>query len=313
MITRNRYPIQLVFQIVMCVLLITCPLQKTSLYAQQRVVLENGITFGKGGDIDLKLDLARPAEGKGPFPALVFIHSGGWNAGNRAEYDYPIQQVAEKGYVAVTVDYRLTRDEIENGKTKYPFPAQINDVKCAVRWLRASAVKYRIDPDHLGAFGFSAGGHLALMLGLTEPSDGLEGEGGNIGYSSRVQAVVNSAGPTDLISYPPENPDFYFVMHLLGGTLKELPELYKRASPLTYVKKDSPPILTIHGDRDPEVPLEQAKRLDAKMKEVGASHTLIIKKGAGHGSFHNDKAVWDFFDRNLKGSWWNRILSWFPR
>ena len=312
MFTRNSHLYKIVFQIVIGIFLITCPFLQTLLYGQQQVVLETDITYGKGGDVDLKLNLARPAEGKGPFPALVFIHSGGWNTGNRAEFDYPIRQAAMNGYVAVTLDYRLT-NEMENGKTKYPFPAQVNDVKCAVRWLRANAVKYRIDSDHLGAFGFSAGGHLALMLGLTEPSDGLEGEGGNIGYSSRVQAVVNSAGPTDLISYPPETPDLYYVLHLLGGTFKEIPELYKRASPLTYVRKDSPPILTIHGEMDSEVPLEQARLLDAKMKKIGASHTLIIKKGAGHGSFHNDKAVWDFFDRNLKGSWWNIILRWFQR
>jgi acetyl esterase/lipase len=311
MITRNRGSLQIVFQFVIGVLLFTCPFLQTPIHAQGRVVLENQIAYGKGGDVDLKLDLARPAEGKGPFPALVFIHSGGWYEGSKAEFDYPIQQAAEKGYVAVTLDYRLTNDDMENGKTKYPFPAQVYDVKCAVRWLRANAVKYKIDPDHIGALGFSAGGHLALMLGLTEPSDGLEGEGGNMGYASRVQAVVNFAGPTELSKFPPSGS--YILKRLLGGTPKEVPEQYKRASPLTYVRRNSPPILTIHGDMDSEVPLEQAEQLDAKMKEAGASHTLIIKKGAGHGSFHNDKAVWDFLDRNLKGSWRNRILRWFRR
>jgi acetyl esterase/lipase len=264
---------------------------------QDRVVIEDDISYGKGGDVDLKLDLARPAEGKGPFPGLIFIHSGGWMMGTKDEYYFTIRKAADRGYVAVTVYYRLT----EIAKTKsHLFPAQLNDVKCAVRWMRANAAKYRIDADHIGAFGFSAGGHLALMLGLTRPSDGLEGEGGNAGYSSIVQAVVNSAGATDLLRASQENFSFYYVKNLLGGTPENMPEEYRKASPLTYVRKDSPPILTIQGDRDADVPLEQAEYLDAKMKEVGASHTLIVKQGAGHESFHDDDAVWAFFDRNLK-------------
>jgi acetyl esterase/lipase len=296
----NRRSFQVDFQIVIAVLWIACPVLPRTLLAQGQVVVEREITYGQGGDIDLKLDLARPAEGKGPFPALVFIHSGGWIEGSKLEFHSAIVEAAEKGYVAVTVDYRLT-GETENGKTKYPFPAQVYDVKCAVRWLRANAEKYKIDPDHIGALGWSAGGHLALMLGLTEPSDGLEGEGGNMGYSSRIQAVVSLAGPTELSNIAPWNQaDATFLRHLLGGTPMQVPELYKRASPLTYVRKQSPPILTINGDKDEDVPLEQAEQLDAKMKEVGASHTLIVKKGARHENFYDENAVWDFFDRNLR-------------
>ena len=225
--------------------------------------------------------------------------------GSRQEFDYVVQQAAVKGYVAITVDYRLT-DDTENEKTKSPFPSQIYDVKCAVRWLRANAKKYNVDPDHIGGFGFSAGAHLALLLALTKPSDGLEGNVGNAGFSSAVQAVVSCGAPTSLGDFPQGSA----LKRLLGGTLQEVPEQYKRASPLSYVRKDSPPILILHGDMDDEVPLEQAKLLDAKMKEVGASHTLMIEKGAGHESFHAEKAVWDFFGSNLKGSWWTRLLRW---
>jgi acetyl esterase/lipase len=274
-------------------------LLQAPLHAQERAVIEKDIIYGKGGDVDLKLDLARPSEGKGPFPALVFIHPGGWSTGDKRDYRLALEQVPDKGYVIVSVDYRLTSVR-ENRKTKYPFPAQLNDVKCAVRWLRANAAKYNIDPDHIGALGWSAGAHLALMLGLTEPSDGLEGEGGNMAYSSRIQAVVDIDGPTDLTNGPLNDQVVWWLKRLLGGAPTEVPELYRRASPVTYVRKDSPPILTIDGEKDEDVPPEHGERLDAKMKEAGASHTLIVKKGSGHADFWEDKAVWDFFDRYLK-------------
>lgn len=299
MIITNRWSIQLlIFKIVICILLITFPYLQSPLQAQQKFVLENNITYGKGGDVDLKLDLARPAEGKGPFPALVFIHGGGWSSGSRMQYFSAIEQAANRGYVAVTIEHRLT-SETENGKAKYLFPAQIYDVKCAVRWLRANAKRYKIDSDHIGALGWSSGGHLALLLGLTEPSDELEGSSGNLGYSSGVQAVVSFAGFFPDLSSAPSVAAFY-IERLLGGTPIEIPKQYKMASPITYVRKNSPPVLSINGDHDGYIPLEQAERLDAKMKEVGAPHTLIVKKNMGHVDFSDDIEVWDFFDRNLK-------------
>jgi acetyl esterase/lipase len=263
---------------------------------EAKVKREKNIVYGKGGDVELTLDLARPADGSGPFPAVVFIHGGSWIQGSKADYDFPLESAAARGYAAVTVDYRLTDESLPSGKARYPFPAQINDVKCAVRWLRANAAKYRIDQDHIGVLGFSAGGHLALLLGLTRPSDGLEGGGGFPDVSSSVQAVVNSSGPTEFGSFTQNDA----LARLLGGTWEEVPEAYAKASPVTYVRKDGPPVLTIHGDQDVVVPLVQARGLDARMKEAGASHALIVKEGAGHTSFHEDKAVWDFFERNLK-------------
>lgn len=267
------------------------------LNAQGNIVLQKAITYGKGGNADLKLDLARPAQGKGPFPALICLGGGGWAEMSRNDYYPEIIQAANKGFVAVTVDYRVTNIK-ENGKVKYPFPAQVYDAKSAVRWLRANAGKYGIDSDHIGAIGFSAGAHIALMLGLTEPSDGLEGESENMQYSSRVQAVVNQSGPTELVSM--YKTAFTYLFDLLGGTPEQFPELYKKASPLTYVRKDSPPVLTIHGENDLEVPLKQAELLDEKMKQAGAFHVLIIKKGLGHRSSPLDDTVWDFLDKFLR-------------
>ena len=204
--------------------------------------------------------------------------------------------------MAVTVDHRVISVK-ENDKTKYLFPAQVYDVKCAVRWLRANAKKYKIDPNRIGAVGWGSGGHLALMLGLTDSSHGLEGECGNSKFSSGVQAVVSLAGPTELISLYHEAAGFtpIILVEFLGGTPEEVPDQYKIASPLTYVSKDDPPVLTIQGDRDLFLPPKQAELLDAKMKEAGASHMLIIKKGVGQENFWDDNAVWDFLDKHLNG------------
>ncbi len=283
--------------------IISCAFFKTGLAEEKAYIWEPGITYGKGGDVELKLDLAHPASGKGPFPALIFMHGSGWGwyrGISRIQYMFAIIEAAERGYVAVSVDYRLTSVK-ENDKTKYLFPAQVYDMKCAVRWLRANAKKYKIDPNCIGAVGWSSGGHLALMLGLTDPSHGLEGECGNSKFSSRVQAVISLAGPTELISLYHEKSVPIVLVEFLGGTPEEVPDQYRIASPLTYVSKDDPPVLTIHGDRDTSVPPKQAELLDAKMKEAGASHILIFKKGIAHVNFWYDKALWDFFDKHLKG------------
>ena len=307
MIHNRRQIIWSVLQVFFILSIIGCQSLKAGPVEEKAYILEKGITFGKGADVELKLDLARPARGKGPFPALVFMFAGAWSIGSRTDFSTEIIEAAKRGYVAVTVDYRLTSVR-ENGKVKYPFPAQVHDVKCAVRWLRANAEKYRIDPNSIGAMGWSSGGHLALMLGLTDSSHGLEGECGNSKFSSRVQAVASLAGPTELISWYHEYGEAARGIGeaLLGGTPEEVPEQYKAASPLTYVSKDDPPVLTIQGDWDIEVPPQQAELLDAKMKEAGASHTLILKKDVGHfqyrlWNFLEDYPVWDFFDRHLKG------------
>lgn len=256
------------------------------------------IIYGKGGDVDLKLDLTQPAVGEGPFPALIFIHGGGFGyfSGNdKRQYLSAIKQAAKRGYVAVSVEHRFISVK-ENGKTKYPFPAQVYDVKCAVRWLRANAKEYNLDPNRIGAVGWSSGGDLSLMLGLTDPSDGLEGDCGNLEFSSRVQAVVSLAGSSDMSLYG----DKEILRDLLGGTPEEVPEKYEAASPLTYVSSDDPPVLLVHGDMDTFVPLQQAQMIDDKMTEVGEPHTLIIKKNAGHENLWYDNAVWDFLDVQLK-------------
>jgi len=260
---------------------------------------ELDVVFGKGGDTDLKLDLAMPADGAGPFPAVVCIHAGGWVGGKRQEMSQTIHALAGRGYVAVSPDYRLATAQAR-------FPAQVEDCKAAVRWLRANAVKYNIDPDHIGAVGFAAGGHLACMLGVTDKEDGLDGAGGNADVSSRVQAVVSFFGPTDLTAkdWGPGVSERNLVP-LLGGTLEEKPEAYRKASPLTYAGKNAAPLLLFHGAADKMVLVDQSRWMAKKTASAGGVAELVVVEGEGHG-FRSEKLLQclgkmvTFFDERLK-------------
>jgi acetyl esterase/lipase len=268
-------------------------------------VVEENLVYGKGGGKDLVLDLARPERASGAGPGLVFIHGGGWTGGSRQMYEKEIREAAKRGYVAVTISYRLT-DPDANGKPANPFPAQIEDAKCAVRWLRANAEKYHVDPNRIGVVGASAGGHLSLLVGVTDESQKLEGSGGNNGVSSRVQAVVNYFGPTDLghlfsTSQRASKP----LSNLIGGPPEKHAQAYALASPITHVTKDDPPTLTLHGDVDQVVTPDQASLFDAAMKRAGAPHTLMMLEGQGHGfkgaaAAKARAAMYAFFDEHLK-------------
>ena len=274
---------------------------------QADVTVEENITYGKGGDTELKLDIARP-DGDGPFPAIAFIHGGGWYQGNRQGYRGQIVEAAKRGYVAATISYRLMKfDEAKKETTTATpnFPAQIHDAKASIRWLRANADKYDVDPERIGVTGGSAGGHLSLLVGLTDASSDLEGDGGNPDQSSRVQAVVNVFGPTDMAACYETSSVAWIFRLFMGGTPDEIGETYKAASPITYASADDPPILTLHGDRDALVPIAQATTLNEKMKSSGARHTLMIFEGQGHGfggehAIKSATAMWSFFDQHLK-------------
>lgn len=270
------------------------------------IVVERNLTYGKAGDTDLQLDLARPKVGEGPFPAIVFIHGGAWAGGNRDVYRSTIEKAARKGYVAVTISYRLTQFDAETKVGRVPYPAQIQDCKCAVRWLRSVADTYHVDPDHIGVTGGSAGGHLSLLVGLADEQAGLEGDGGHADQSSRVQAVVNVCGPTELSQEYADVPVVRdFLQALCGGTPESASDAYKAASPITYVSKDDPPVLTLHGNQDEIVLVAQARLLDEVMQKQGARHELLILDGQGHGfkgegAKQADDATWSFFEKHLK-------------
>jgi acetyl esterase/lipase len=259
-----------------CLLTLPAPALLRADDKSQEVRIEKDLAYGKGGDKDLQLDLAMPKDGDGPFPVVVCIHGGGWRGGKRQDMTKTIEVLAGRGYVAVTPSYRLAPDA--------KFPSQIEDVKAAVRWLRANAKTYKIDPDRIGAIGFSAGAHLACLLGVTNRDDDLEGKGGNADQSSRVHCVVSFFGPTDLTrdDWTKEIEDNILVP-FLGGTIKDKPEQYKKASPVTYVKKDAPPFLFFHGDKDKIVGVEQSKILCEALKKAGGSAKVEVIEGEGHG------------------------------
>ena len=268
---------------------------------EKEYMLERDIVYGTGGDVELLVNIARPSSGKGPFPALIFLHH--YYSGDRTKFYLETIESAKRGYVAAAVDIRITKEKLDNGTTKYRFPAQIHDAKCAVRWLKANAGKYKIDKGRIGAIGFSAGAELALMLGLADPSGGLEGTCGNSRISTRIQAVVNIAGSTDLAKEHERGTYSHLNEALLGGAPEEVPALYKAASAINYVRPDIPPVLTICGSKD--AAFNDVKAFDDKMKAVGAPHTLIVIDSAGHKlsdllDFFQDNPAWDFFTKHLE-------------
>jgi acetyl esterase/lipase len=236
---------------------------------------EQDIVYTKAGASELKLDLARPAEGSGPFPAILVIHGGAWRGGNKADVRPILPQFAQRGYVAISPQYRLCPASA--------FPAQVHDVKAAVRWLKGNAQKYKVDPERIGAIGFSAGGHLALMLGLTSPADGLEGEVAAGAPDSRIKAVVNYFGPTDLAAR--DIPDICkpWIKDFLGGTPQDKPEAAAKASPITFVSSDDAPVLTFQGTKDPLVPFTQSIKLAEAMSAAGVPGRVELLVGAQHG------------------------------
>ncbi len=265
--------------------------------------IEHDVTYATIDGIDLMLSIAYPTDGEGPFPGLIMICGNGWGMSNyrRTFYAGRIQRAAADGYVAMTVDYRYTNLR-EAGRPRYPFPAQLHDVKCAVRWLRANAEKYHLDTERIGAMGWSSGGHLSLMLGLTSPEDGLEGSVGYPGFSSKVQAVVSSAGPIELKSLyeEAESASRQILLSFIGGPPSQYPAEYAAASPVNYVTPGDAPALIIHGSMDSSVVVRQALIIDAKMTEVGVEHTLIIREGGKHVDFSGELEAWNFLDAKLK-------------
>jgi acetyl esterase/lipase len=265
--------------------------------APMKVELEQDIVYTKAGDAELKLDLTRPGGGEGPFPAVVVIHGGAWRAGNKADVRGISAEFARRGYVAVGPQYRFC--------PKDTFPAQVHDVKAAVRWIKSNAKKYRVDPERVGAMGFSAGGHLALMLGLTSPSDGLEGDVQAGAPDSRVRAVVNYFGPSDLAAS--DIPDICkpWVRDFLGGTPTDKPAAAAQASPLTFVSKDDAPVLTFQGTKDALVPYNQAIKLADAMSAKGVAGRVELLVGADHGWTGPElertvDETFRFFNKNLK-------------
>lgn len=242
--------------------------------AKYTVEEKEEVQYGEGGGEKLYLTLARPTNASGKRPCIVYIHGGGWAAGHRKLHAPQARQAAERGYVSVTVSYRFA--------PKHPFPAQVEDCKCAIRWLRAHADELQLDQDRIGAVGFSAGAHLSMMLGTMDKDDGLEGTGGWPDQSSKVQAVVAFFGPTDLTrEYPPTSKEI--VRKFMGGTKDEKLAEYKRASPITYVTPGDAPMLLFQGTKDSLVPTEQATLMADALSSAKVPGRVELLIGADHG------------------------------
>jgi acetyl esterase/lipase len=239
------------------------------------IKFEPDLVFGKGGDVELTLDLARPEKLDKPAPCIVFIHGGGWRGGNRKVHDQHIVDFAKRGYVTATLQYRLVPSA--------RFPAQIEDVKCGIRYLRTNADKYQLDPKKIGAVGFSAGAHLVMMLGVMDEKDGLEGTGGHADQPSKVNAVVAFFGPTDLGASDIPAISGGMVNDFLNSTKEENPEIRKTASPITYVDKADAPLLIYQGTKDPLVPHTQAFLMADAMTKAGMPGRIELLIGGAHG------------------------------
>jgi acetyl esterase/lipase len=254
------------------------------------------------------LDLILPKVAKSDrLPVVVFVHGGGWRNGNKSSKLQIVAKFAATGeYAAASIGYRLSGEAT--------WPSQIHDCKAAIRWLRANADKHGLDADRIAVWGSSAGGHLVAMLGTSGDVAAMDGTlGPHTDVSSRVSCVVDYFGPTNLLLMnktaikgakmdhdAPDSPESL----LLGGPVQENTDKAKTANPITYVTKDDPPFLIVHGTVDPLVSFNQSELLHAALKKTGASTTLVTVEGAGHGKGFGrdvDATVQRFFEHHLLG------------
>ncbi len=251
------------------------------------LILDAGIVFAKVGAHPLRLNVVRPRGESGePRPVLIWIHGGGWREGRHTDglEWWCCPEMAAAGFVTVSIEYRLTEEA--------PYPAQIHDVKAAIRWVRANVARFGGDPDWIGLWGHSAGGHLAALAGLTGDRPEFEGSLGPAGLSSRVQAVLPASPPTDFcqpgLVWPAAATPY--VSHLFGGGGVDLFDLMRLASAVTHAHADAPPFLVVHGTADEIVPVSQGDRLVQALEAAGASVRYERIDGADHGLAVGERA-----------------------
>ena len=258
------------------------------------------LAYVTNGHPQQRLDLFLPNK-PGKLPLIIAIHGGAFRGGDKAQNNGA--QFLRAGYAVASLNYRLSGDAI--------FPAAVQDCKAAVRWLRANAAKYNLDPDHFGAWGASAGGNLVAMLGTTGETKEFDA-GENLGVSSRVQAVADFFGPTDFLQMDAhrlpggqvhdgaQSPESLYI----GGPIQENQEKAAKANPITFITAKTPPFFIAHGDSDPLVPHHQSVLFEAALKKAGVPVEFHTVKGAGHGfrDLAVDKAMMDFFAQHLKAA-----------
>jgi acetyl esterase/lipase len=242
--------------------------------AQERKELIYAAVDGK----ELRLDLYRPAGATSP-PLLVWVHGGAWRSGSKSQFP---KQFVEHGYATASLDFRLS--------TEARFPAQVHDIKAAIRFLRAKRKEYGYRTDRIAIAGSSSGGHLAALVGVTNGQQELEGKVGNeLSESSDVQAIIDYFGASNLTTILVQSTPFGLNMRkpalelLLGGQPEDVKALAELASPVRHVDRSDPPLLLFHGDQDPQMPINQAHELDGAYKRAGLDTTFIVIHGAAHG------------------------------
>ena len=234
---------------------------------------ELNVSYGAAGGENLLLDVYRAAT-PGPHPAVALIHGGGWAGGDKSGFAWAGTTLARAGFVCFSIDYRLA--------PKFTYPVQLQDVCRALRWIRAHAKDYDVDPARLGALGDSAGGHLSLMLGVIKPDAYKVPDDPNRDQSCRVQCVVDIYGPSDMTPQlmPEAAP---IIQGFIGAPFQDAPNTWLDASPITHVAKGAAPTIFLHGDADTLVPLEQSRLMEAALDKVGVTTEMVVVHNGGHG------------------------------
>ncbi|MFT5326171.1 MAG: acetyl esterase/lipase [Planctomycetaceae bacterium] len=277
----------------------------SSVSAEDRfeIQVSRDIEFAKVDGHSLKLDLYRPVRATSP-PLVVWVHGGAWRAGSKNSM--PLGELVKRGFAIASVDYRLS--------PVAKFPAQVHDCKAAIRFLRAKAKQYGYDASRIGIAGSSAGGHLVAEIGVTNGHPKLEGTvGEHLDQSSSVHAIVDYYGPTNFLTILKQSTPHGLSVRvpalqlLLGSQPEENPALAKLASPVFHVDKNDPPLLIIHGDQDPQVPINQSHELHGHYKEFGLPVRLEVIHGGAHGGpkFYDDariELVERFFEKQLRNN-----------
>lgn len=258
------------------------------------------VEYARAGDLALRLDLHLP-KAENP-PLIVYVHGGAWRAGSKS--DVPIAPLLDHGFAIASVDYRLS--------TQAPFPAQIHDIKAAIRFLRAKAALFHLNTDKIAIIGSSAGGHLAALVGVTNGHKELEGKiGGHLDQSSDVACIVSLFGASNLQTILGQSTEFGLRMRvpalqlLLGDVPGQKPDLAKLASPVAHLDANDPPLLLIHGDADPQMPPQQSQEFAKVYEAMKLPVTLIVLPGSKHGGkeFYDDERtsiVARFLDKALR-------------
>jgi acetyl esterase/lipase len=277
-------------------LLFFCCLFSFQLRAQKDTVIEKNIVYAETGNRKLLLDLYIPSVKKQPY-LIVWIHGGVWRSGSK---ESPPLGMLSAGYAMASIDFRLS--------TEAPFPAQVYDIKAAIRFLRANAKKYGYNHDHIIIWGSSSGGHLAALVGTTNNDNYMEGGLGKYPEeSSSVQAIIDFYGPADLLTILSQSTPHGISVRapglelLLGKPVEQVPEIAKLASPVYHIDSADPPLLIVHGDQDIQVPVNQSLELMAAYKKQSLRVQLEIIPGAGHGDdVYYKKEVQDIMEKFLK-------------